>query len=168
MSRRSLNSQIQSKADKVLKTNRVLEPFVDVYAIAQREGIKLIPLIPSPSDREFSGFLDTNGDKPVIYVNATEPVADQTWTIAHELGHYYLGHKPDNWGINWRHPQANDAKDEFEQASDYFAACLLIPAQLLRKVMKKYKLTNDDFTLLSEMFGVSPQAMHDRLILLHL
>ncbi len=156
----------RTKAIELLNEFGFKDPFVDVYKVAEKYEIKIIPIIPEPNKREFSGFLDSNGAKPVIYVNANESVTRQTWTVAHELGHYFLSHKPDQWGIAWR-DQSYEEKDEFEQAADFFAACLLIPETMLKKVMNRYKLTKEDFVLLAEMFGVSQQAMKNRIDFLH-
>lgn len=157
----------QSKAQSVLDEYGFKEPLVDVYRIAQDNDIKIVPIIPDGGGREFSGFLDSNGEKPIIYVNASEPPARQNWTIAHELGHYFLKHKPDHWGIAWR-DQTYEEKDQYEQEADFFAACLLIPRAMLTKAMEKYKLKAEDYTLLAKMFGVSPRAMKNRIDFLHL
>lgn len=154
--------EAKSKATELLNEFGFKDPFVDVYKIAEKYGIEIIPMIPDPDVREFSGFLDNNDEKPTIYVNASESVTRQNWTIAHELGHFFLNHKPDQWGIAWR-DQTYEEKDEFEQEADYFAACLLIPETMLKKVMNRYKLTRDDFVLLAKMFGVSQKAMKNRL-----
>lgn len=152
----------QRSAQAVLDEYGFEDPFVDVYKIAADKGIDIIPVVPQPGDKEFSGFLDSNGDQPEIYINAQEPVARQTWTIGHELGHYFLGHKPDNWGINWR-DQTSEEKNEFERAADHFAANLLIPQTMLTSTMAKYKLQKEDYALLAELFGVSQSAMKNRL-----
>lgn len=151
--------KVEDKAQEILNRFNIKEPLVDVYSIADAEGININPVIPG-EDHEFSGFLDSNGEKPVMYVNAGESVARQNWTIAHELGHYYLQHEPDEWGIAWRD---QSDKNEFEQEADYFAACLLVPEQMLRDLMRKFKLKPEDSLLLSQMFGVSEQAMKNRL-----
>lgn len=150
---------VENKAQEILKRFNIKEPLVDVYSIADAEGIAINPVIPA-EEHEFSGFLDSNGEKPVMYVNASESVTRQNWTIAHELGHYYLQHEPDEWGIAWRD---QSDKNEFEQEADYFAACLLVPEQMLRNLMRKFKLKPEDSLLLSQMFGVSEQAMKNRL-----
>ncbi|HSE29265.1 MAG TPA: ImmA/IrrE family metallo-endopeptidase [Candidatus Saccharimonadales bacterium] len=151
--------RVENKAHEILNKFNIKEPLIDVYSIADAEGININPVIPG-EDHEFSGFLDSNGEKPVMYVNADESVTRQNWTIAHELGHYYLQHKPDEWGIAWRN---QSDKNEFEQEADYFAACLLVPEQMLRSLMRKFKLKAEDSLLLSQMFGVSERAMKNRL-----
>lgn len=160
-------SAAKQQAQALLDEYDFKSPFIDVYKIAEDKGIRIIPILPQAGEREFSGFLNSNGEKPIIYVNANEPVTRQTWTIAHELGHYFLGHKPDNWGINWR-DQSPEEKNEYEQAADYFAACLLIPKAMLSSMMAKYKLKKEDYALLAELFGVSPTAMRNRLDFLRL
>jgi Zn-dependent peptidase ImmA (M78 family) len=157
----------QTTAQSTLDKYGFKEPLVDVYKIAQDNAIRIIPIIPEPGGREFSGFLDSNGERPVIYVNADESPARQNWTIAHELGHYFLKHESDHWGIAWR-DQTYEEKDQYEQEADFFAACLLVPKGMLIKVMEKYKLKPEDYLLLAKMFGVSPQAMKNRIGFLRL
>lgn len=155
-------NKAKATAQEILEKYKFKEPFIDVFKIAKDEGIEIVPIEPEQDQRQFSGFLDKNGDKPKIYVNATEDVRRQTWTVAHELGHYFLKHEPDNWGINWR-DQSVEEKNNYEQEADYFSACLLIPEKMLKKVMDEYKLKTEDFSLLAELFGVSPSAMKHRL-----
>jgi len=150
-------------AQQVLDEHDIREPFVDVVTIAEKAGIEIRPVYFDTPHNDISGFLTKEDDKPVIYVNAAEDPRRQTFTIAHELGHYFLNHSPNQWGIHLRNAHHFEEKEASEQEADYFAAYLLMPERLLRKQMKKYNLTERDHTILAGMFAVSDDAMRRRL-----
>ena len=153
-------------ARKVLNDNGVTEPFVDVMAIARKVGIEIRPTH-FDADHEFiSGFLDNREHPPAMYINDDEEVGRQMFTIAHELGHYFLKHPPNEWGVHRRDVRYLEAKDDSENEADYFAACLLMPEEFIEKQKKKFHLTDQDYALLAGMFGVTPSAMRKRLMLL--
>lgn len=68
-----------------------------------------------------SGLLRVIDDAPHIFVDSTHPAQRQRYTIAHELGHYLLGHLDDTSGVY----------DQMEYAAERFAADLLMPACVL-------------------------------------
>jgi Zn-dependent peptidase ImmA (M78 family) len=150
-------------AQQLLDEHGIQEPYVDIVKIAEKAGIEIRPVYFEPPHDTISGFLTMDDDRPVIYVNAAEDVRRQTFTIAHELGHYFLQHPPNKWGIHLRDTQYFDEKEDHEKEADYFAAYLLMPEKLLQKQMKKYGLTDRDYNILAEMFGVSADAMRRRL-----
>jgi len=156
----------KQKAYEVLGRYDVAEPVVPVREIAEREGIKVVFFKPkdvtnSPS-KEVSGFYFPDTAEPKIYVNAEDPSTRQLFTIAHELGHAVLGHKPDQYNVLWRFSSPID-KDPLEQEANCFAANLLVPEKMLFVAMKKYNLGHKDNTILASLFGVSPDVMKFRL-----
>lgn len=69
------------------------------------------------------------------------------WTLAHEIGHIYLGHTKDS--------------DLEEIEAHYFAAQLLMPDYTLFMTAKEFgKISSEDIT---EIFGVSPEAAQKRI-----
>lgn len=69
------------------------------------------------------------------------------WTLAHEIGHIYLGHTDDG--------------DLEEIEAHYFAAQLLMPDYTLFMTATEYgKISAEDIT---EIFGVSPEAAEKRI-----
>ena len=79
-------------------------------------------------------------EEPVIFYNAkhTEPM--QAFTIAHELGHYFLGHLDGTEAEiicidrDFNRLDSNDDALEKEVEANYFASCLLMPLNLLSPV----------------------------------
>nr|WP_243239829.1 ImmA/IrrE family metallo-endopeptidase [Sulfobacillus harzensis] len=107
------------------------------------------------------------GDGHVIYVRATDPPARQRFTIAHELGHYLLQIRGvrDNTELNAiergnveaLYRRAGQVDDE-ERAANAFAASLLMPAPILRKLGDTYKPR-----VLAGFLAVSEEALRIRL-----
>ena len=89
------------------------------------------------------------------------------FTIAHELGHYFLenhriglvkGHlKP--------HPSKNneDSHSKIEKEADYFASCLLMPEERIKKDVFKKKFDFSLIEFISQQYNVSKTAAAIRL-----
>lgn len=151
--------EAQEKAEELLKKYKITEPIVPIFQIAQEEGIEL-KFVKMPQKLEnIAGFFYTKKKKNVIFVNDDDAPNRQTFTIAHELGHYILKHK--NYGMLPRVPNLTE-KTPVEQEANCFAANLLVPLDMLIEVMRKHSLTKSDTSLLAEIFGVSEQVIKYR------
>lgn len=107
-----------------------------------------------------------------IYINSSDTPNRQRFTLAHELGHYYL-HKNTleelNGMIDKQSPylfRSTDIYDQLttdkrimEEEANLFAAELLMPEEKVRKIWKH----NDDVKELAKFFWVSLSAMSFRL-----
>lgn len=87
----------------------------------------------------------------VMLVNSRMGPGRFRFSIAHELGHYFLGHKPLTRINEERSPQQ-------ERQADAFAAELLLPEQYLLDDLKIYTLPQ-----LAARYRVSRQALDIRL-----
>lgn len=161
MTKEDLN-RIKQKALKVLSDNYIIEPFVNVFDIANGEGISIEYRKMPQGNTDVSGFFDST--TRTIYVNVDNSIARRTYTVAHELGHYFLKHKPDEYGLYRRNNSYNGIKEQKEKEADYFAANLLMPESMIRKELKEYPFLKSSIQLLANMFGVSPSAMAYRLM----
>lgn len=104
-------------------------------------------------DYPYSGhFLRNEG---VIEVNIDEGVLRQRFTLAHELGHFALGHQdsPRDMSANFSSAQSTP----IERAANQFAAELLMPAEAVSKVVRSGMFKSIDE--LAEAFQVSKVAM---------
>ena len=128
--------------------------------IARAQGIVVLE---SPMLKE-SGRIQREADGRVfIMVNSNESELRNRFTIAHELGHFNLGHLtgsamcrdfPESYGANTQKPEEREAND--------FAANLLMPADAVRFVIERgYAKSVDDLRM---MFRVSEVAMRFRLM----
>lgn len=115
--------------------------------------------------KPLSGFIKKMGNKVYIGVARDEPAFRKRFTLAHELGHFFLGHNTSQ--IEFR--QNIDALalailgyypyNDDEQEANEFAGELLMPEE---EVKQLYNLVKDS-NKLSKIFGVSYQAMKVRL-----
>lgn len=130
---------------------------VNPAAIARAEGIEVAALDPLAAQTASGWFRIVDGI-PKIYFNAGEPPRRQRFTIAHELGHYALGH-----GERPR-DNARDfslaAPDGIEISANRFAAELLMPGPRVWAAVNGGKRRVED---LANYFDVSEVAMGLRL-----
>lgn len=107
-----------------------------------------------------SGQLSFDGSRYVISINQNDSLTRQRFTLAHELGHYMLGHgeRFDNSETLYR----GGAKYTFaEIEANSFAAELLMPEPVVRYLLFDENLQT--IAQLSDVFLVSEQAMRYRL-----
>ncbi|MCX8016832.1 MAG: ImmA/IrrE family metallo-endopeptidase [Rhodocyclaceae bacterium] len=147
---------IEREAQRILANHWDGKLPVDVHAIASRMGLEV-----RSGALEESGRIELIGELPRITVNANEAWVRQRFTVAHELGHWALGHL--------RHGQRlfRDAPASFtlaaggqEREANAFAAAILMPADALRFVMQEG--VAETLEGLARMFDVSQAAMHWR------
>jgi Zn-dependent peptidase ImmA (M78 family) len=107
-----------------------------------------------------------------ILINNTKPQTRQNFTIAHELGHYFL-HQPQikseqilidgdafvDGVTNILYRLDNAAHTEIEREANNFAASLIMPEQLVRKAW----LALRSIESCANIFNVSTTAMSIRL-----
>jgi Zn-dependent peptidase ImmA (M78 family)/DNA-binding XRE family transcriptional regulator len=136
-------------------------PPVDVADIARRSGVRVLGF-------DFAGMVDglvvQLPDGSAIGLDTSQRNAERRrFTLAHELGHYLLRHSAsfhldffdtggsagDAPGYNWQH----------ERAANEFAANLLMPADVVRRIADRVS----DIEELAAAFDVSRQAMAFRL-----
>lgn len=131
-------------------------------AIAQAMGLKVAAQF--GQEGGYSGCIEKqpNGDVVIAY-DLTEPRVRQRFTIAHEIGHFALGHLTEN-RIRFRDTVSNFSTGAYapeETAANRFAADLLMPAHVLRYVVVERGV--DDVERLANAFDVSQVAMRYRL-----
>ena len=121
-------------------------------------------------DGDISGFLFRKGTKAVIGVNALHPVTRQRFTVAHELGHFFLGHHGeffvDRKSLLFRDSKSERGTDKSEVDANKFAATLLMPERLVLAELKRMDALEDDreaMEKIADKFGVSVQALSIRL-----
>jgi len=153
----------QQAAQELLDKNRITEPLVNAFEIASNEGITIQLFDPERSEklRNVAGFFDPK--KNTIFINNQDPTNRQQFTVAHELGHYKLGHQ--NAGVLLRQQIYESQKPAIEKEADEFAGNLLVPLPMLKGVMKEYDLDERsvDVELLARIFGVSKEVIKIRL-----
>ncbi len=110
-------------------------------------------------ETELEDWLSAQADHShqVILVNSNHPRHRQRFSIAHELGHHYLGHVKELLGpLEGSYQQIRDRQ---EQEADAFAAEFLMPAGTVKTLFSQ-GLTVAQMTL---RFDVSQEALWHRL-----
>ena len=148
------------------------KPPVDVEQIAKTLGL---PIIETDLGGDVSGLLVSNGEQSCIVVSKDDHPHRQRFTIAHEIGHFWLKHQFEpgehvhvdrgNF-ISKRGLRSTAGIDPKEIEANQFAANLLMPAPLLRRAVTALRVANlhdHHVKRLAEDFEVSEQAMTIRL-----
>lgn len=155
--------KIESIAENILASQNIKEGPVPVELIASQNSIQ----ISRAPNKDFSGLLIRKEGKSLIGINNNESPKRQRFTIAHELGHYFL-HPNKNAFVDYRDNQKNIKRGIKEVQANIFAAALLMPKAFLEKdykeISKKGLLEEDDLKYSADKYQVSEDAMKIRLI----
>ncbi len=140
----------------LMDANALVLP-VNVVSVARYYNVQLT--YRSDLSQNISGFFYSGPLWDIIIVNAQHPKVRQRFTIAHELGHWYIG--DDSTSFKGIH---RDYVSGSEQDIDRFAAALLMPVSLLEKEITRCQSS----AALADRFQVSRSAMNRRLLELDL
>ncbi len=91
--------------------------------------------------------------KKIIFYDETKPEVHVKYSIIHEYGHDYLKHDLDK--------KDDETYRKYEIETNFFAAQLLMPEQILRELTRRGVAVNNDF--LRKHFGVSREAAEKRI-----
>lgn len=132
-------------ARKILKETNSFHAPVPIEDIAKYYEFR-IAFLDQPAEK-FSGIL--HKEKKAIGINKNHHNVRQRFSLAHELGHYFLDHPatdeilPDELEMTER--------KIYESEADEFAAELLVPRELLKEALKQ----DQDVDFLRKYFQVS-------------
>ncbi|MFC7339549.1 ImmA/IrrE family metallo-endopeptidase [Haloferula chungangensis] len=139
MIERSRLKAIQRLAGTTLADNGLLTSLpVRPKEFAKRIGINVIPF--HPPQRDISGCLMVAGNTFGIgYSKAIQSEGFQNFTVAHELGHYFIDDHPAAVLMDGKHLSRSGyiSKDRYEREADAFAAALLMPWTLIEPIIKR-------------------------------
>ena len=146
----------ESRADGL--TAEYSLPPIPVYEIAESNGVNVVFADFGTNAEAVSGFCDFQEQR--LYVNKDDATQRQSFTIAHELGHWLLHRDffqadPDRYMVLPRFSDPNK-NDPMEKEANKFAACLLVPERLLQPVK------GASVSALANAFGVSRTMMEFR------
>ena len=167
--------RIEKAANDALKKHRSKNGIIDVVGLARKEGFA-VGEVEFDDDTDGIILVDTHADElmgqktnKLIIVSKERTSAFKRFIIAHELGHYFLHDKraDKDSHILIASRDAKHGRSEEENEYDYFAACLLMPAEDFKKrgeALKNAGLTvNDISCLLSEYYEVPARSAERRL-----
>ena len=160
--------EFEELTENILINNDMFKVPVDVVKIAKLNSIKVYE---GNLDKNVSGAIRYNKEKDYfeILVNKNDTRQRKRFTIAHEIGHFFL-HKEKlmsdeiHIDIMYRMPNEDEEQKRREKDVDYFAGALLMNKTLLTKMYNE----NNTITELAEIFDVSVSAMTVRLDILGL
>ncbi len=136
-------------ARKIADQNRISLVPLDVAALAQTLGLRVVK---EPMAENTSGYLRREGDRWTLGVNSLHHPNRQRFTIAHEIGHYFLHREHSSFEDGLLFRKGLD-RNPLEDEANYFASLLLMPAVEFRR-----NLTNSSIEKVAATFGVSRQA----------
>ena len=129
----------EGAASLVLREMKIEGLPVDPEDIATRKGIVVKPKPDTASG--VSGMLVKVGDEfGIMYATNIPSRGFQKFSIAHELGHYFIdGHIDALLAKGAHYSRAGFfSTDPFEQEADYFAAAFLMPERAFRRELDRY------------------------------
>ncbi|WP_126421814.1 ImmA/IrrE family metallo-endopeptidase [Asticcacaulis excentricus] len=147
----------KNSAKEIIERFDIKEPPVDPVEIARQLGLRVYFARFDAANSRISGFYDC--DDNAIYVNEEEFPLRQTFTVAHELGHYILHRewaKSNDYKVLMRDEMSS--RDPYEIEANEFAGNLLAPRFMLDKYWKELSVTQ-----LSKLFAMSVPAINVRL-----
>lgn len=149
---------------------------IDVHRVVRAKNIGLVEY---DFGEDVSGVLLYNGVEATIGFSSNNGLNRQRFTIAHELGHFILGHQrkgvfvdtPDKYFPPlFRNNESSTGESLQEQEANAFAASILMPETLLLDqidlIQRQGQYLIEDYNIadvLARYFGVSAQAMTFRL-----
>ena len=165
--------QIEAKALSLVNTQpEYLEQTELLQKIAEENGITL-----KQADlKDISGLLYRDEKENwTIMVNQEDSQSRKIFTIAHELGHFFLHSKEHNKFVDSQFIQNCFGRSEVtkyqlaELEANEFAGNLIMPKHIIEKTLGENTKTvkEVDIEHLAKVFKVSPLAMKTRLRNLH-
>ena len=156
--------------------------------ILKSENIKYREI--EADEMKFSGvYTKAKNNQKYIMINSNiDNKGRKNFTLAHELGHYFLNHELKHTDFDKKVNEECSNKEPMEYEADYFATCLLLPEEKVIKAVKSilYRLTKGRYSTpfsitknnyqmwaticndLTKRYGVSETALRYRLKTLNL
>ena len=159
-------NEFEERAEQILRDHNLLSLPIDPVVLASRENI--VVRNAKFSDDSIAGALSRRGDSISMLIAADDANARKRFSVAHELGHHFLGHIGEDQDLidhvddMYRAEFAEfekSGRDRKEIAANQFAAALLMPATLVRQ---QWQIT-PSVDLMAKSFQVSLEAMGYRL-----
>ena len=165
----SRRREIRIKADSFrIKCKISRYGIIDLFKECERSGYKLLryPL----GENADLGFTVKKDNDIVIFTNSSSRLAREIFTLAHEIGHVVLHYEEDISFIDNNVTINDRSKDEREQEANYFAACLLMPDDVVYRFIdleiqdfKEQGLSAMDIARIMSEFNVSFDMALNRL-----
>lgn len=141
------------QANHLLRHFRIETPSVPEEVVSELPRVRVIRDDALP----VSGAAHWNGRYWIITINANEPTFRQRFSVMHEFKHV-LDHTTKH--LLYYDRPFQTASEQAERVADYFAACLLMPKRVVKRLWCQ---GNQNIVRLAETLFVSPRAVRFRL-----
>lgn len=160
-------------ARKILQEAGVVNPPIDLAKIARDNGISVKE---TELPENVAGMIHMDGQSAAIYIKQSDTPGRKRFTLAHELGHYFLKHfsgthvdRGQNYApmVFMRNDDSSKAIFQPEIAANKFAAELLMPDKMVQRILDEVvRECNTEEEIIKKMatrFLVSELAMIHRI-----
>ena len=141
--------RVKEVVSGIIDNNFITQPPVNAKKIAENSGLVVLFVDFPEKLAEVAGFLDFQSK--TIYVNSDDEPFRQNFTIAHELGHWFLHkNRVSEYQLLMRKPIGGETSP-LEKEANFFASSLLVTADMLLNcrlqnmsnsdIAKKFKVT---------------------------
>lgn len=159
---------IEEKVEKLITQLNISSGPVLVEEIALKSNVQIKQAV----SKDFSGLLFRKDGIAYMAISSNESPVRQRFTIAHELGHFFLHPQKDTF-IEYRDNKYKKkvVRSTEEKEANFFAASLLMPKKFIEVDIKNIPdkiVSENDIKNLAQKYKVSEEAMTYRLINLHL
>jgi len=134
MTKSNIEAIANQVLDKYVSRGGAYKQFDKIF---QSENIKYKEI--DADESNFAGvFTKAPNEQKYIMINSNiDNVGRKNFTIAHELGHYFLGHQlKSNMLVDTTINEECSNKEPIEYEADYFATCLLMPEDKITSAVK--------------------------------
>lgn len=153
----SSDLEIEALASQTLKDYSLYQLPIDIFQLAKILEINLEPY-PDTEGGIMGMLIRNKNDFTIIYSTRINNLGLYRFTIAHEIGHYFLPEHVEQALKNGQHISNSKYKPWYEVEADYFATCLLMPKKLFKSEMSKFPDGLDAIKALSQIFNTSITA----------
>lgn len=161
-------SDVEKLAEEIFNDYDLDVP-VEVVEISRKEGIDILDAnFKDIEGDSYSGAIVKDGNSTNIYVNREDSTSRKRFTIAHELGHYFLGHlKEKGERVDLHRKTGYNTDMPEERLANQFAAALLMNSEIVKinyNILRTAGLADEYIvSKLADLFAVSKSAMRYRL-----
>jgi Zn-dependent peptidase ImmA (M78 family) len=156
---------VEDEASRLLASHDVYEPPIPIDEMVRAQNLRIqFGHLPSKQS-SVAGFIRLS--ERMIYVNAADAPRRQTFTIAHELGHWVLHRRlleahPEMYRVLRRDRPVTAPTPPLEQEANGFAGRLLVPRKFLDRFWRGVTVRPNASTL-ARIFSVSEDVIRFRL-----
>ena len=162
---------IEKKAQELLDLHELNQVPVNLYELCDRLNITVsnVKFKEYKDDYIMGAIKKESNDNIKIYINKNDSINRKRFTMAHEIGHYTLGHLGEHRQLmTLARRDGYNTDNIYERQANQFAAALLMDKNKLEKEYKELKelrvSSSTTVSILARIFSVSEQAMTFRLI----